>query len=50
MFIIMEDMKRDYTYIDDLVNAINLLIPIVPDINGKRISKNDPFHQLVHLE
>ena len=35
------DMKRDYTYIDDLVNAINLLIPIVPEINGKRISKND---------
>ena len=40
------DMKRDYTYIDDLVNAINLLIPIVLEINGKRISKNDSFTNL----
>ena len=34
------EMKRDFTYIDDLVKGINLLIDCIPQ-KGKRISEND---------
>ena len=32
-------MKRDFTYISDIVNAINLLIGVVPDMPGTRKHK-----------
>jgi UDP-glucuronate 4-epimerase len=36
------DMYRDFTYIDDLTNAIKLLIDKIPELNiGKKILKSD---------
>lgn len=36
------DMYRDFTYVDDVVNAIRLLIDIIPESRGdKKFSKND---------
>ena len=34
------EMYRDFTYVDDLVNGIRLLIDCIP-MNGKKISEND---------
>lgn len=34
------DMKRDFTYIDDLVTGIRLLIDIVPEVGDHQTSKN----------
>ncbi len=45
------DMKRDFTYVDDLVKSIINLIPIIPNFNasksrlisGDSLSKNAPY-------
>ena len=34
------EMYRDFTYVDDLVNGIKLLVDCIP-MNGKKISEND---------
>jgi UDP-glucuronate 4-epimerase len=37
------DMSRDFTYIDDLVNGIRLLIDAIPEVSAVNSSKSDPI-------
>ena len=42
------NMKRDFTYIDDLVKAVNLLISVIPEVVDNRVQafKNDSISEI----
>jgi UDP-glucuronate 4-epimerase len=42
------EMYRDFTYVDDLVNGIKLLVDCIPD--NKKISENDSLSPVAPLE